>query len=75
MLADTQQMCVCTWQNRVENTAVGGKAREKTNLRQNPRIATLICFQAAFWMLKMFGFNVVIVRLLLFVCYLCYHVT
>lgn len=50
MLADTQQMCVCVciWQNRVENTAVGVKAREKANLRQNSRIATLICFQAAF---------------------------
>lgn len=50
MLADTQQMCVCvcTWQNRVANSAVGVKAREKTNLRQNPRIETLICFQAAF---------------------------
>lgn len=67
MLADTQQMCVCTWQNRVENSAVGVEAREKTNIRQNLRIATLICFQAAFWLLKMFVFTVVIVRLLLFV--------
>lgn len=75
MLAETQQMCVCvcvcTWQNRVENSTVAIQARKKTNLSQDPKIATLICFEVAFWMLKDVSiFPVVIVGLILFLCLL-----
>jgi len=42
MLADTQQMCACTWQNRVENSTVAVQARKKANLSQDSKMTTLI---------------------------------